>query len=540
MKPTEADILGEDLDQLISGHLLDNETLYRILLDNLPQKMFMKDRNSIWVSGNANMLRDLGLSAEELAGKSDRDLFPQELADKYTADDQRIMESGKTEEIEEKHIQDGQETWVNTIKTPVRNNQGRVIGIQGISSDITTRKRVEEQLLTRSRITDLFLTVPDDEMYSEVLNVVLEVMKSPFGVFGYLDETGAFVIPSMTHHVWDECGVADKSHVFPRQAWGDGSWVRAIQEKKSNFSNEVSTKTPAGHVEVRRHVSFPILLRNDVIGLLQVANKETDYTNEDVRTLETISDVIAPVLSARLERERLVAARQLVLSDLKRSNEELEQFAYVASHDLQEPLRMVASYTQLLAQRYKDRLDEDANEFIEFAVDGAKRMQRLIDDLLTYSRVSSWGRPQTLIDPHAALGRAIANLEMSIEENQALVTNSEMPRVLGDEPQLVQLFQNLIGNALKFKGGEAPHIQVSAREEGRECVFSVRDNGIGIAPEYFERIFQIFRTLQPASVNSSTGIGLALCKRIVERHGGRIWVESAPGEGSTFHFTLSR
>ena len=228
------------------------------------------------------------------------------------------------------------------------------------------------------------------------------------------------------------------------------------------------------------------------------------------------------------------------MEDLERSNRELEQFAYVASHDLQEPLRLVSSYTQLLAQRYKGKLDSTADEFIGFAVDGASRMQRLIQDLLTYSRVASKNNLTVLTDCNTCLHNALSNLSVSIEENKAQVTFDPLPPVVAAENQIVQLFQNLIGNAIKFRSDESPKIHVSAKasRDGDQWTFSVRDNGIGIAPEFFDRIFAIFQRLHTRRKYAGTGIGLALCKRIAERHGGRIWVESEPGKGSIFYFTI--
>jgi chemotaxis family two-component system sensor kinase Cph1 len=225
--------------------------------------------------------------------------------------------------------------------------------------------------------------------------------------------------------------------------------------------------------------------------------------------------------------------------ELARSNRELEQFAYVASHDLQEPLRMVASYTQLLARRYKDKLDEDANEFIHYAVDGAMRMQALINDLLTISRVGTRGKPLQPCESGLSLEHALINLRMAIEETGAEVTHDPMPRVMADVSQLTQLLQNLIGNAIKFHGGEKPRIHIGAQRRGHDWVISVKDNGIGIAPEFFERIFVIFQRLHGKQEYPGTGIGLAVCKKIVERHGGTIWVESEPDQGATFLFTLS-
>jgi signal transduction histidine kinase len=238
------------------------------------------------------------------------------------------------------------------------------------------------------------------------------------------------------------------------------------------------------------------------------------------------------------ERKLAMAALAAKEERLRRSNTELEQFAYVASHDLQEPLRMVGSYTQLLSRRYKGKLDADADEFIGFAVDGVTRMQRLINDLLQYSRVETKGREPEPTQSEPALEHALANLKMTIEDNQATVTHDPLPTVMADDRQLEQLFQNLVGNAIKFHGAEPPKVHVRAERSSGGWTFAVKDNGIGIEPQYFDRVFQVFQRLHTMKEYPGTGIGLAVCKKIVERHGGRIWVESEPGKGTSFLFTL--
>lgn len=253
---------------------------------------------------------------------------------------------------------------------------------------------------------------------------------------------------------------------------------------------------------------------------------------------EVTNKMIENVSTEITERKRVEKKLKETMAELARSNAELEQFAYVASHDLQEPLRMVSSYVQLLAQRYKGKLDTDADEFIAFAVDGATSMQRLIHDLLTYSRVGTKGKPFEPTDCNAVLGQVLFNLSAAIEESRAVITNDDLPTVMADEGQLVQLFQNLVGNAIKFRGEDPPRIHISAKQNNNECVLSVSDNGIGIDPEYYERIFVIFQRLHGKNHYSGTGIGLAVCKRIVDRHGGRIWLESQPGKGSTFYATI--
>jgi len=232
------------------------------------------------------------------------------------------------------------------------------------------------------------------------------------------------------------------------------------------------------------------------------------------------------------------AALREAHEELKRSNAELEQFAYVASHDLQEPLRMVSSYTQLLGKRYGDRLQGDAQEFMAYIVDGAARMKQLIEDLLAYSRVGTRGKEFRSVSMDRVVERARVNLRAALEESGVELTADALPEVYGDEMQLVQLLQNLIGNAIKFRAAANPRIHISFSQKENEQVFAVQDNGIGIEPQYFERIFMVFQRLHDKGQYPGTGIGLAICKKVVDRHHGRIWVESAPGEGSRFVFTL--
>ena len=248
------------------------------------------------------------------------------------------------------------------------------------------------------------------------------------------------------------------------------------------------------------------------------------------------------------ERKQAEDRLQETLTDLERSNTDLQQFAWVASHDLQEPLRMVASYVQLLGIRYQGQLDADADEFIGYAMEGARRMQQLILDLLEYSRIGTRGSPRQPTDATVACQTAIQDLELAIAEIHATIECDPLPTVLAAPSQLQQLFQNLIANAIKFHGAEPPHVRISARQtfEGSETSkvsskvweFAVRDNGIGIEAEYFDKIFVIFQRLHTRKAYAGTGIGLAICKKIVERHGGRIWVESQLGHGATFYFTL--
>jgi light-regulated signal transduction histidine kinase (bacteriophytochrome) len=228
------------------------------------------------------------------------------------------------------------------------------------------------------------------------------------------------------------------------------------------------------------------------------------------------------------------------LKDLRRSNAELEQFAYVTSHDLQEPLRMVASFTQLLQNRYHDKLDDDANDFINYAVEGASRMHNLISDLLIFSRVGTRGKSFKTTDMNTVLDAVIATFQQVIKETNTTITYKPLPVIIADESQMIQLLQNLISNAIKFRSEESPRINVSGDLKADKWIFSVSDNGIGIDSKNFDRIFIIFQRLHKKEEYSGTGIGLAVCKKIIQRHRGKIWVESELGKGSTFYFSIPK
>ncbi|MFB3812928.1 MAG: ATP-binding protein [Terriglobales bacterium] len=285
-----------------------------------------------------------------------------------------------------------------------------------------------------------------------------------------------------------------------------------------------------------------------------VVNILDDFSEEKTR-LETVQRAVLNILDdleterakAELnqqlqreieERKRAEEALKANSAELARSNADLQQFAYVASHDLQEPLRTLSSFSQLLKRRYHGRLDSEADEFITFIVEGATRMQTLINDLLAFSRVGTRGSPFTPVNCAEILASVEENLELAIADNEAVITHDLLPIVSADATQLTQVFQNLLSNAIKFRRAEPPRIHVSAARRDGAWRFSVRDNGIGIAPQYYDRIFVIFQRLHGREAYPGTGIGLAICKKIVERHGGCIWVESEPGQGSTFHFTI--
>ncbi|MBS4095725.1 MAG: GAF domain-containing protein [Sulfuricella sp.] len=429
--------------------------------------------------------------------------------------------------------------------SPIREGDGRIIGAAHILRDITERKRAEElmrldeiRLESTLRISQ-HATGDLHELIDFALNEAIALSGSQLGYIYYYDEdTRLFTLHSWSQEVMAECRVLDPQTVYELDK--TGLWGEAVRQRKAIVVNDFTAENPwkkgypEGHAHLERFFTLPVFAEGRIVATVGVANKPTDYTHFDVSQLTIMMDSIWKIAEAKKTAEELARKTE----ELARSNKELQEFAYVASHDLQEPLRMVSSYLSLIERRYKGQLDQDADEFIHFAVDGATRMQQLIKDLLTYSRVGTRGKPFVPTDSYQALAAALDNLQIAIQEQQATITHDPLPSVVADGSQLTQLFQNLVGNAIKFHGAEKPLIHVSACEKGGEWEFAVKDNGIGIAPENFERIFVIFQRLHSRDEYPGTGIGLSVCKRIVERHGGRIWLESELGKGTTFYFTL--
>ncbi|QRN96190.1 PAS domain-containing protein [Archangium violaceum] len=432
---------------------------------------------------------------------------------------------------------------------PLLNPEGTVREWIGTTTDITAQRRAEEssrRLESEQRARQLeSLRIKVSEVLSRE-EAPSRLMQDCAGamvrslpalalvqVWGWSREAQALVLEGTA-------GVAVPSSIQPtRLALGEGFVGTVGQTRQPLLLNDVLQHPGVRSrewMQAQGLVSFvgtPLLVRGQLVGVLSVFGR-SPLEEEALATLATVADAVAQ----GLERRRAELSLQEHARELARSNEELQQFAYVASHDLQEPLRMVASYTQLLARRYQGKLDSDADEFIAYAVDGVNRMQRLIQDLLAYSRVGTRGHEFKPIDSGRALEKALANLKTLVEETEATLVQGKLPPVMADETQLIQLFQNLVGNALKFRGKTPPRVLVEAEREGNEWRFTVEDNGIGIEPQYYERIFVIFQRLHGKEEYPGTGIGLAICKKIVERHGGRIGLDSQLGQGTTFWFTL--
>ena len=447
--------------------------------------------------------------------------------------------------INENVRRNGERVWIAWTNKVVLDPRGRVIEILSIGTDITERKRAQEALQLNVEHTRALLSLnqmfdsPIKEITDFAMEAAIRLTGSALGYVAFASEDeSVLTMQSWSKAAMDECGIADKPLVYPTET--TGLWGEVVRQRKAIITNDYAAPSPLkrgypqGHVAIRRHMNVPVFSGSRIVVVAGVGNKERPYDDMDVRQLTLLMEG----MWRHIERRNSLEAIRKVNEDLRRSNRDLEQFAYVASHDLQEPLRMVTSYMDLLETRYKGRLDKDSDQFIGFAVDGAHRMKQLISDLLTYSRITSHGKEPRLVSVQAAFGRAMADLRGVIAETGAQVTHDSLPEVMGDETQLTQLLVNLLSNAIKFRGEQPPRVHLGARKEGAEWIFSVRDNGIGIAPEGFERIFQVFQRLHTRQKYPGSGIGLAVCKRIVERHGGRIWVESQAGRGSTFFFAI--
>ena len=480
--------------------LQESQEQYRMLLDGIQDyAIFMMDPQGQILSWNAGAERIKGYTADEIVGRNFSCFFPPEQIERG-----RPMEIlrltaaiGRHEEQGMRVRKDGSQFLASVTFTALRDPVGNLRGFSEFSHDLSERKESE------TRYRGLLEAAPDAMVVVNVAGEIVLLNVRAEKEFGYSrDELLGQKVKNIIPEGFAERIIAD----------GTRSAAEALAQQISTGIELIGRRKDGSE--------FPIEL---MLSPLESA--------EGILVTAAIRDI-----SVRKNAdEHLVKT----VNELKRSNDELQQFAYVSSHDLQEPLRMVSSYTQLLGVRYKGRLDSDADEFITFAVDGCNRMQGLIQDLLAYSRAGNNGKALREISGEDALQAALTNLHAAMEQSGAVVTHDSLPVIKIDETQLTQIFQNLVGNAIKYRRAESPQVHISAsKNRGNEWIFSVRDNGLGIDPQYFDRIFVLFQRLHGRDEFEGTGIGLAICKKLLERMGGRIWVESQPEKGSTFCFAL--
>jgi PAS domain S-box-containing protein len=490
----------EERRRLGDDALRESEERYRMLLDGIKNyAIFMMDTQGRVLSWNAGAERIKGYTSDQIIGHNFSCFFPPEDIERGRPEEvlRIAAASGRYEAKGMRVRKDGSRFLASVTFTALRDTAGNLRGFSEFSHDLSESKE------SGAKYRALLEAAPDAMVVVNQAGEIVLVNVQAENQFGY------------SRHQLVGQQVKD---IIP-----EGFAERLIADGTRSAAEALAQQIGTGiELSGRRKdgSKFPIEI---MLSPLE--------STEGILVTAAIRDVT--------ERNRSEEHLVKTVGELKRSNEELQQFAYVSSHDLQEPLRMVASYTQLLAKRYKGRLDSDADEFIAFAVDGCNRMQGLIQDLLAYSRAGTNGKAFCEVSAEDALRGALTNLRITIEQSGAVVSHDSLPAIETDETQLTQVFQNLVGNAIKYRSAEVPRVRVSATKNGdNEWIFSVRDNGLGIAPQYFERIFVIFQRLHGRDEFEGTGIGLAICKKVLERLGGRIWVESQPGTGSTFYFAL--
>lgn len=499
--------------------LMQEQYLTHLLMDNIPDHIYFKDLKGHFIRVNRALANAFGLDAlEDAIGKTDYDFFWEEHARDAYEDERQIIQTGQgvIDKIEKETWKNRPSTWAQSTKMPLRDATGNITGTFGISKDITDHVADEEVL--RQQNEELARLHKESELFSSVL------MDNSPDVIYFKDLQSRFIRINRAHAkifgLQDPCeaiGKTDFDFFTEEHAQGAYEDEQEIIHTGVPIINKVEKETWANRSSTWASTS-KLPIRN--------------AAGEIIGTFGTSRDVTAQYLAEEALREKT--------EELNRSNQELEQFAYVASHDLQEPLRQVGAFTQMLFADHPEAFGPDAAVEIEYVLEGVSRMQKMIQDLLAYSRVGMRNKPLVPTDAERVINLALANLRLTIQDQEAIVTHDPLPVVMSDETQLTQLFQNFINNAIKFKSRETPrvHVGVKPTEDGEGWLFSISDNGIGIKSEFFERIFVIFQRLHTRKEYSGTGIGLAVCKRIVERHGGHITVESEEGKGTTFSFNL--
>lgn len=489
--------------QLISQSLAEeSEEKYRTIIENSNDMIWTADLQSRFLFCNRRTEEISGYRVEEWRGKSYLPLVVEKDLPFLTEVFSNVLK-GQPQHYEATIKKRDGSTLILSINTAPLYSKGVMIGTVSFGRDITERKKLEalakkreDQLKEAQRLARLGSWLWD--VKADTLTWSDEL----YDIFGIDKQLPPPNYESLSKH-------------YTPETWAlHNKVVNKALESGEPYQEEFEFIRPEGS-------HGWLIARGEAI---------RDESGKIIQLYGTAQDIT--------ERKNAEIKLAHLLEDLKRSNADLEQFAHMTAHDLQEPLRMVACYVQMLEKRYKGRLDPDADEFIGYAVEGAQRMSKMLNDLLTYSSFDKSVKPLTKTDCGSVLDRVLSELAVNVRESGAKITHDPMPYVLADETQLTHVFRNLIENAIKFRSVAFPNIHIGAKQSGSEWIFSVSDNGIGIEPEYFERIFMISHRLHAPGKYPGTGVGLAICKKIVERHGGRIWVESRPGEGSTFYFTI--
>ncbi len=513
------------------------------MIESISDYVYAIDRNWNFIYVNESFAKDVGYHASELIGKN-----IWKTVDKLNG---TIIEEKFREAMNTRKIVRFEWETVYTDSYREFTVYPSIEGITVYGKNVTKRKKAEEQIkIENERLKTILETSPSAVIIVEAEDTRISYINKRAKLIYGLDMKGFNLTEAIAK-------VKSKRFDGSEYPIGEGPTSRALNGQLVR-NEEMILEQPDGTIVPILGSAAPIFnLEGEVISAVVIFDDITERKNEEWRKQKmlekeqqlteeltaTNEELQATTEELTTSNEDLIIAQNRLMdliNKLKTSNKELEQFAYVASHDLQEPLRMVASFTQLLERRYKDKLDDDADDYIGFIVEGAQRMKDLIDDLLAFSRLNTDVHKFEPILMEVALDDVLFNLKSSIEENDAIITHDPLPTIMGDPSQIRQLFQNLISNAIKFHRTISPEIHISVQNQENEWLFGVNDNGIGINPNHQEQIFSIFKRLHTRKDYEGTGIGLAICKRIVERHGGKIWVESEEKIGSTFYFSISK
>ncbi|MGB9979589.1 PAS domain S-box protein [Methanobacterium sp.] len=532
---TDSGYLVQIQDITHQEDLRSSQQMLENMLENFPGVVFWKDSNSVYLGCNKNFSNGAGLKdPSEIIGKTDYELpWEKTEAEKYRIDDQQVMasEMPKLHIIETQLQSDGNILWFDTNKIPLFDQEHNVIGILGVSNDITQLKEVEQKL----RQAQQYLEDQVEERTKELksANMSLKINEKKFREL--FDKANDMI----TLVELNEDGT-----------YGKFIEVNDITSRKLGYSKKellnmtlYDITAPECLLDVQKNneeLKNKMHTRFEVVHLTKDGKRIYIENNDHLFEMRGKKVVLAIARDVSLRKSMENEMNELI-KELERSNEELQRFAYITSHDLQEPLRTIASFTQLLERRYKGKFDKDADEFMDFIVDAATRMRKMIQDLLEYSRVTTKGGEFKEFNSECVLKQVLDSLKTIIDENNAKITYDSLPIIFADEAQIGRVFQNLISNAIKYKKTDEPpkiHISSIKDDKNNEYIFSISDNGIGIEEQYFDRIFAIFQRLHTREEHEGTGIGLSVVKRIVERHEGRIWVESEHNNGSTFYFSI--